>query len=93
MAVLMGQVTAPTSPTTVKVCTVPPGATVVLSSVETTADTFLGTASTVTAATGAALDNSGPTTFMNPPTSAAFDIWACAGTGTHIVGFIVITTA
>lgn len=91
MAAIFGQVTAPTTPTTVKVCDVPPGATVVLSAVETSSDVFLGTSSTVTASTGAPLDNAGPTKFTNPSSGTAFSIYACSGTGTHAVGFIVIT--
>lgn len=91
MAAVMGQVTAPTSPSTIPVCTVPPGSTVTLSSVETTNDVFLGTSSSVTAASGFPLDNGGPTTLTNPPNNAPFSIYACSGTGTHIVGFCIIT--
>lgn len=91
MGCVMGQVIAPTSPSTQKICTVPPGATVILSCIETSADVFLGTTSTVTSATGAPLEDASTTTISNPQSSLPFDVWCCAGTGTHPVGFILVT--
>lgn len=91
MAVSLGQVTAPTSGSPgVLVCTVPPGATCILSSNESTPDVFLGTSTAVTSTTGFILDNNGPTVFTNPPTASAFSLYAVSGTGTHSVGYMVI---
>lgn len=92
MAISLGQVTVPTTGTTAAlICVVPPAATVTLSTVATAADVFLGTTDTVTSANGAPLDPDGPTTLANPPGSDPFSLYGVAGTGTHVVGFIVIT--
>lgn len=91
MPVSMSQVTAPTSPTTIPLGTVSPGSTIIISTTSTTADVFLGTLSTVTATTGAPLDTGGPTVITNPVSGAAFTIYGTSGTGTHVVGVIVIT--
>jgi hypothetical protein len=91
VAPALGQVTAPTSgsPATL-VCYVPPGSTCILSSVENNADVFLGFNTAVTSATGFPLDNAGPTVFTNPAQAPGFTFYAVAGTGTHIVGYMVI---
>lgn len=86
------QVTVPTSGSAaVKVCDIPPGTTVILSSVETNADVFLGMNTAVTSATGFPLDAGGPTTITNPPWGAPFALYGVAGTGTHSVGVLYLT--
>lgn len=91
MPVSLGQCTAPTTGSAgVFVCSCPPGATVVLSSVEPSADVFLGTSTAVTAANGFPLDNAGPTVFTVPPQATTFSLYAVAGTGTHVVGYLVV---
>lgn len=91
MSVSIGQCTAPTSGSAgVFVCNCPPGATVVLSTVENAADVFLGVNTAVTSASGFPLDNAGPTVFTVPPQASTFSLYAVAGTGTHIVGYLVI---
>lgn len=92
MALTTNQVIAPASPTTIKVCDVIPGQTVILSCVSATADVFIGTTSTVTSATGAALSPTGPTTIVMPPTATKTTLWATSGTGTHVVGVVVVDT-
>jgi hypothetical protein len=53
---------------------------------------FIGTTSTVTSATGAALSPTGPTTIVMPPTATKTTLWATSGTGTHVVGVVVVDT-
>lgn len=92
MAISLGQVTAPTTGGAAQaICTVPPGATLTLSTVATTADVFLGTSDTVTSANGTPLDPYGPTTLENPLTGSPFTLYCVAGTGTHVVGYILLT--
>jgi hypothetical protein len=87
----IGQVTAPTSGNPgAFVCSCPPNSTVVLSTVENSADVFLGTSTAVTSANGFPLDNAGPTMFVTPSMASTFSLYAVAGTGTHIVGYLVI---
>lgn len=71
---------------------VPPGGKMYLSSTATSADVFIGTTNTVTAVTGAPLDTGGPTVLHNPVSAAPFSVYGCAGTGTHVVGVIIITS-
>ena len=92
MAISLGQVTVPTSGTAgVLICSIPPGCTGILSSTAASADVFLGAASSVTSANGAPMDTGGPTTITNPPSGDPISLYGVAGTGTHVVGFIVIT--
>lgn len=91
MAVSLGQVTVPTSGSPgAFICTVPPGATVVLSSNESNPDVYFGLNTAVTSANGFILDNNGPTVFTNPPQAPTFSLYGVAGTGTHAVGYMVI---
>lgn len=92
MAISLGQVTAPTSGSSaIFICSVPPGGVVTLSTTSTNADVFLGLGTGVTSANGVPLDPTGPTVLSNPETSPSFSLYGVAGTGTHIVGYILIT--
>lgn len=94
MAVSLGQVTVPTSgggTAPVLLATLPPGATAILSTTATNADVFMGLGTAVTSSNGCPLDPTGPTTISNPATGAPFSLYGVAGTGTHVVGFLVIT--
>lgn len=92
MAISLGQVTTPTSGSpAIFICNMPPGAVVTLSTTATNADIFLGLGTGVTSSTGAPLDPSGPTTISNPETSSPFSLYGVAGTGTHVLGYILIT--
>jgi hypothetical protein len=86
------QVTAPTTGSTAaKICDMPPGTTAILSTTSTSADVFLGLAATVTSSNGAPLDPSGPTVIANPAGASPFTLYGVAGTGTHVVGVILVT--
>ena len=94
MAVSIGQVTVPTSgggtaPAVLAV--VPPGSTAIMSTSATNADVYMGLGTAVTSSNGCPLDPTGPTTISNPATGAPFTLYGVAGTGTHVVGYIVIT--
>ncbi len=94
MAASFGQVTVPTiagGTVAAWLCDVPPGAVAILSSTQTSADVYLGPGTATTSSNGAPLDTNGPTTISNPPTATKFSIYGCAGTGSHVVGVIVIT--
>lgn len=94
MAVSIGQVTVPTSgggTSPALIANVPPGATAIISTAATNADVYMGLGTAVTSSNGAPLDPTGPTTITNPGTGAPFSIYGVAGTGTHVVGYIVIT--
>lgn len=85
------QATVPTTGSAgVKLCDIPPGTTVIISSVENSADVFLGMNTAVTSANGFPLDAQAPTTITNPPWGAPFSLYGVAGTGTHSVGVIII---
>lgn len=93
MAISLGQVTAPTTGSAaIKIADVPPETTVILSTTSTSADVFLGTNAQVTSTTGCPLDPTGPTTITNPRGAQMFTLYGVAGTGTHVVGYIIITT-
>lgn len=77
--------------TPVKLCTVGPATTVVLTSNENSADVYLGGGTTVSVNSGAIMPPNQSTTIINPATASAFDLWAISGTGSHDVGVIVIT--
>ncbi len=85
------QVTVPTTGTAgIKVCDIPPGTTVILSSTQASADVYLGMNTAVTSATGAPMDTGGPTVITNPPWGSGFSLYGVAGTGTHVVGVITL---
>lgn len=86
----MTQYTVPTSPATF-LGTIPPGGTMILSSNESSADVYLGQSSAVTASNGAIMDVNGPTTIVNPVTSKPVNMWGIAGTGSHVVGVMIVT--
>ncbi len=92
MAASVYQVTVPTSGTAAAfICAVPPNTTVILSTSASSADVYLGMNTAVTAAVGAPLDPTGPTTITNPAGGATFSLYGVAGTGTHVVGVISVT--
>lgn len=95
MGISIGQVTVPTSGGATApafICAVPPGATATLSTTATgTPDIFLGPSTAVTSSNGCPLDTGGPTTLHNPRGASAFSLFGVAGTGTHQVGYFVIT--
>lgn len=70
---------------------VPSGAQVILSSTQTSADVYLGLGTATTAANGCPMDTGGPTVITNPPGEDPFSLYAIAGTGSHVVGVVVIT--
>jgi hypothetical protein len=54
---------------------------------------FLGANTAVTSATGAPMDTGGPTVISNPASGKPFSLYGVAGTGTHVVGIIVVTNS
>lgn len=90
-SVAMYQVTAPTSPATVKLCDVYPGQTTIITSTSASADVFVGLSPTVTAATGVPVDTGGPLVIQYPTTAPRITLYCTSGTGTHAVGIVAMS--
>ena len=89
MAVSAGQATL-NSTTAQFICDVPTGATVYLTSVQTSANIFLGLSASVTATNGCPLGNTGPMILTNPTPSGQFALYGITSSGSDTVGYFVI---